>query len=240
MKKTRNNKAKAGTSVEKLLPLYSTRLRFGGGDVVSYQLRQQTPPAELFLVFPKLFSAPGTLAALTGPAFPATADEMHQVSPASGPGTTPNELVWAIARCLQHSKLLSRFCELRRQFEDAVLSDSRERAHEALDQIRRELGFSSWLLQAHLAVAQHWGGLEALQSTAKVYEGQLEAGSVAHFLFWFAKRRVEATSLKDRLRKDLNEITENIDSDDFTAYLVAKIFDVADVPLDGIAGLPLL
>jgi len=204
-------------------------------EIAIQKIRNQLNPKELFALFPRLFGNRRTLDLCYGDFFPAVLqDPIQQVQP-SDRRSVDRDLVWAISRCLQESTRLADYCTQRRRFELGVLNNSREVSTAALASIERDFGQSTWLMQARLGLSHFWGGQDELHIAAKQYEDQVKDAPLLPMLLYFFKRRIEATDVKGRLRKQLADVLKDVKHSEFHAYLTNKIFWNADVPVESMS-----
>jgi hypothetical protein len=220
---------------DRLVGKYTAAIRSMPLKNAVYEIKTSTDPVDLFAIFPRLFKSASALERVHGKSFPTTLQQLFSAKAPYSPAARRSELVWAICRCIQHAAELQEFNRLRQVFEKGILEDSKADSVSTLDNVESKFGQSTWLLQAKLCASQHWGGLDELQRLAALYEPQLAEGTLTHLLFWFFRRRIEATSLKDHLKSNLSRILQQTDNKELEEYLTTKIFEQADVPLPNVA-----
>ncbi|MBN3786189.1 hypothetical protein [Burkholderia sp. Ac-20353] len=90
-------------------------------------------------------------------------------------------------------------------------------------------------MQSKLSAGHFWGGQEELLALAKNYEEQVKDEPLLPIFLYFFKRRIEATDVKGRLRKQLADMLKDEPLQEIHAYLTNKIFWNADVALDSMS-----
>jgi tetratricopeptide (TPR) repeat protein len=200
-----------------------------------YRLRARATAADLFAVFPRIFPKRESLEPIHGNPLPVELRDLYAVSPLGQPVTPLNEVVWAISRCIQFGPELRAFTAMRVAFETYVLQDAKDSAAAALVELERQLGQSSWLVQQRLAIAQHWHGIDESRSLRKRFAEQVKQNSLLHVIIVLSAKRVEATGLKEQLKKELLTALQANTNPAVAAFLEAKVFSLWDIGSSAVA-----
>lgn len=203
--------------------------------VAAYRLRAQCSADDLFAVFPRIFAKPGELERLHGHPFPRELQQLYAQKAIGAPAGALNEVVWALSCAVARGAELHRFNTLRESYEMHFLAGDRESADATLNLAQEELGASIWLVQAQLAAAQHWDGIEETRRLTKLYSSSASGNALVQTLVEYIGKRVEATGIKDYLKTELTQFTERLGDDDLARYLETKLFELQDVKTSSVA-----
>jgi hypothetical protein len=146
-----------------------------------------------------------------------------------------NEVVWAISSSLLHATRLSRFCALRADFEQALLKDNLSLCSILLDTVEREFGWSLWLVQNRLTIAQIGEGIDEKRRIARVYEESAKGNDVLALLLSFISQRCEGTTVPGYLQGELSRLFPDGNAPSLEAYLRTTLFDLANPTVSSIA-----
>ncbi|MDE3736409.1 hypothetical protein PSH28_07385 [Pseudomonas resinovorans] len=217
---------------------YKASIRYSQNPKVEiFRIKNFLSPQELFSVFPFVFSDAKYLDRVHGSPFPREVSEVFAEPALFRPVSIVNEIIWSICRCLKYSADLRRFVELAQSLECGILADEKSACERVLDEIGVEFGLSTWLLQAKLSVAQSWDGFEGAAQIQSIYEQEINKNYLLYVVFWFAKKRIEATSVKDYIESELQRVTADYDNESLQKYLHCKILNQNDMQLESAAPL---
>ncbi|MDU8607616.1 hypothetical protein [Pseudomonas syringae group sp. 247E2] len=197
-------------------------------DLPLFQLKSKGKPNYLFYTFSKIPDIRDHLAKAYGEPFPKNINSLHSTSVVGIALSQLKELVWAISRCVQYGNELQRYVKLRQGFEKAILTNNRDESWSHLATIEKEFGFSTWLIQSKLSIAQHWDGFEGTRKIENEYTSTIENNGILSTILWFAKKRIEAATLKTNLEEELDEYISNVD-EKLKLYLQCKILGQMDM-----------
>lgn len=201
---------------------------FKRSDIPVFQLKKKAKPNHLFYTFSKIPDIRDHLAKAYGDPFPKNVNDLHSTTVFGFALSRLKELVWAISRCVQYGDELQQYVKLRQGFEKAILFNNREDSWTYLASIEKEFGFSTWLIQSKLCIAQHWDGFEGTRKIENEYTSAIAQNGVLSTILWFAKKRIEAATLKTNLEEELDEYISGVD-EKLKLYLQCKILGQTDM-----------
>jgi hypothetical protein len=199
-----------------------------------YTLKTKTEPEQLFSIFPVLPNLNSHLEKIYGDPFPKKISDLFSTPVLGIPSTKVSELMWALCRCIQFGNRLQGFTKMQVRYEESILRDDKEGCAKLLDGIEENFGVSTWLIQARLCTAQHWDGFEGARRVEEGYISEIESNHFLQLIFWFIKKRIDATAVKDNLEAELKSITAEYD-EVLKKYLQCKILDQVEMPPDSVA-----
>lgn len=197
-------------------------------DIPIFQLKKKAKANHIFHTFLKIPNIHDHLARAYGDPFPKNINSLHSTTVVGFALSKLKELVWAISRCNQYGKELKRYVQLRQGFEKAILSNDRDDSWAHLAKIEEEFGYSTWLIQSKLSIAQHWDGFEGTRKIENEYTSIIESNALLTTILWFSKKRIEAATLKLNLEEELEEYISGLD-DKLKTYLQCKILGQTDM-----------
>lgn len=195
---------------------------------------KQTPADQLFAAFPHLFPDRNLLDKEYGAALPPTFSSLFSNPPQYAPTGPLNELVWSICRCLQYGAKLRTFVQLREKFESSLLRDSKEECISILGTVRRDLGYSLWLMENMLSTTQTWEGIEETRKLTRSLDEELNENWLGRVLLLFISRRIEATGVKDHLKSELSRLFPDQENPFLASYLRAKLFELSKIQTEDV------
>ncbi|GEM_PF-887883 len=239
MKKSnkKSNKSGVNQSHDRLVGKIASLLRIGG-DQVSIEiirLKKTVIDAELFQVFQRIFNKVSITERIYGPQFPSKLSDLFSKPIKFRPSGPLNEVIWSISRSLQFGDEIRTFVDLREQYERAFLLNSKEACEATLNLIEENFGYSFWLIQNRLALAQHFDGIEETRKLARHLEEDTQSNWYVSIILRFISRRIEATGLKAHLEDELKRLSEDIKSPELESYLRAKIFELSTINTKDVA-----
>ncbi|MCY0912180.1 hypothetical protein [Massilia antarctica] len=232
-RKTRNKKIDAG----KLhLDKFATKMRIPGNARTDalFRLKTGSTIERLIHTFTHGVRKRQYLDSFHGLPFPPTIGEMFQIPAYVRPGTAAAELTWGLLRASRYAVELSGFVAMRESFEAAVLLDNRAESIRILDEIERQFGWSLWLIQNRLTMAQVLDGLEQKRELAIKYLDEAADKQLTRALINFIGRRSEATGLKNYLQEELAKFLGNTKSPVLEAYIRTKLFELGNFGVENI------
>jgi hypothetical protein len=222
---------------DRLIGKYVTSLRKTSNVNASiYSLKAKTDPEHLFSIFPRLPNLAEHLESIYGDPFPRKLSGLFSTPVLGVPTSKVSELMWAICRCVQFGGQLHKFSKLQVKYEESILRDDKVECVRTLDEIEELFGVSTWLIQARLCTAQHWDGFEGARKVEEGYLAELESNQFLQLIFWFIKKRIDATAVKDNLEAELKTVTAEYD-EVLRNYLHCKILEQVEMPPDSVASM---
>lgn len=220
---------------ERLIGKYVTSLRKSSNiQAAIYNLKAKTDPEQLFSIFPRIPNLAEQLDTVYGQPFPRKLSELFSTPVLGVPTTKVSELMWAICRCVQFGEQLNSFAILQVKYEESILRDDKDECLRILEKIEQSFGVSTWLIQARLCTAQHWEGFEGARKIEEKYLAELGSNQFLQLIFWFIKKRIDATAVKDNLEEELKAVTAEYD-EVLQKYLHCKVLDQVEMPPDSVA-----
>jgi len=231
-KKKRNSVTKSeGSTVDRVVGRYRTNLRFTPSPhSVVFSFKTQTTPEIIFSAFPKIFNDGKILDRICGPAFPQTVQDIFcRPGALQRPAKHLQEIVWSICRCLQYGNQLSEFLPLKGLFETSVLLHDQSACRDVLTEIEGRFGQSTWLIQAQMCAARHWGGISELNLVADSYQKNAKLSPLLTAMLWFFRRRIDGSSVEGHLKGELAKFLNQMEGGSVQLYLETKLFELPDV-----------
>lgn len=216
---------KATTTNKNYLALQAKLRRPDSRYFAIHQFRGGVDHAKFFGLYQKLFPHKTSLQDYNGSPFPRQAEQIFSNKVPKRHVTAYREILWAIARCYQFKDSLKDYCSQRQIFEKAVLLNDHESACALLDNIELQFGKSIWVYQNRMASAHIAPGESLPSEVAALVLEEVRSNKILHLLLNYVRRRIEGATLRDKLR---DEIEGQVNSEVYSNYLRAKIFDVAD------------
>lgn len=190
-------------------------------------LKNATPTAELFRLFPRIIKDREVLSRIHGAPFPRQPAEILITRRLIPPAPIASELIWAIAYALQYSEEIRAFVLHREALERAVLRNDRDATFATLQGVEDELGWSVWLIQNRLSAVQLWDGLDEKRKLARTYEDLIAANDLLSMIVSFIGKRTEGTAVPGYLQAELARIFPEAPLTQIQVYLKTKLFDLA-------------
>lgn len=191
-----------------------------------YRLKAKTKPQNLIKTSREVLGRLPIFEKTYGPAFPKVSSEMFSRTFLYQPAGETNELIWAIARCLNHSESISRFIIKRAQLEEAVLADDSTLAESLLNEVERDFGVSLWLYENRMCSAYMWGGLTELYAKLESIQAEKKIPSIASNILKFIGARIESTQDFTQQKQALEQAFSEIDYKTLEKYFEARVFGV--------------
>lgn len=135
------------------------------------------------------------------------------------------EILWTVARLLQHAQLIRDFRVQAAELEGLVWTGSWDQIETLLDSIEKTFGKTIWVLEARITLEQDVRGLEFQKKIVKT-ERQIAARGLTTFISHYISVRNEPTTVLNRFISDLEtrlekEITEPLQ--DFLRYRILGV-----------------
>ncbi|WP_158489872.1 hypothetical protein [Stenotrophomonas maltophilia] len=185
--------------------------------------KANTPPSELFQLFPRIIKTPKRLLPIHGNPSPQKYSELFSIQPAGSPAGPVNEAVWAICRSLLHVDTLSDYIDTRHQFESSILLSKYDSAAKILTDFQDRCGVSLWLAQSWLTLGEN-APSEARSRVRREFENAAPQ-SVAAFMLHYLTRRSESRGAKRFLKDEISAKLAGVD-DFFRTYAASRVSDV--------------
>lgn len=235
--KKKSNKATVNQSHDRLVGKIASLFRVGGDQVSTEisRLKNTVIDAELFHLFQRIFNKVSITERIYGPQFPTKLSDLFSKPIKFRPSGPLNEVIWSISRSLQFGDEIRTFVDLREQYERAFLLNSREACESILNLIEEDFGYSFWLIQNRLALAQHFDGIEETRKLVRFLEDDNQNNWYVSIILRFISRRTEATGLKAHLEDELKRISDDLKSPELESYLRAKIFELPNINTKDVA-----
>ncbi|WP_354552012.1 hypothetical protein [Kaistia defluvii] len=133
-----------------------------------------------------MYATPIYRSLLANALFPAHPDDVTIKFPGHEPDPW-RDYAWTAAICAQHCSSLNRFVELREQFERLAMTGLNAEAHEVLERVRAELGFSLWYIENKLQLIQASQGLKAQKDyLSEIIETKNIDPTIAYLIYLFS------------------------------------------------------
>lgn len=198
-----------------------------------HRFRTQIAPQAFIECYREAFPYKVSLNDYFGPAFPKTTSALFSNKSPKTPTNGHREILWAISRAITFKEELSKFAELREQYENSTASGDTKLSIRILQEIENSFGKSIWLIQNKLGQAQIQDTSIIQDSPDEIIE-KLKPYPLVQFISSFAKRRIEGTALKNQL---VDELEKAEISKQFKIYLRAKCLDNTDSRADTVTHL---
>jgi hypothetical protein len=200
------------------------------------KFRREFPLAHFVFGFHRLFPHKGSVNDLHGTAFPRSHALLFANTSPRRRVPAVREIFWAICRCLQHGDDLSRYLEIRRRFEVAVLQDDAAEANSLLDAVEEQFGKSVWCYQNRIAVGHLSTSDSEPADIADRITEETESNRTLSVFLYFIRRRIEGAVLREKLKQEIDSRLAS-SSEEVKNYIRTKTFDVTDSTANSISGL---
>lgn len=212
------------------LNMFRHSIRFGTsrGEAL-YRLKATAHSSDLFALYPHIVVSKDYLDDIHGNAFPTSYGDLFSRPAHYAPTAAINEVMWGLCRCLQFGRELNQFNKLRESFEESFIQNDQSKCLMTLTKIEENFGASIWLLQSELATSQFWSGIESTRNKVKSIESKISDNPIFKVLLSFISKRVEATGVKDFLKKELTQLLAGISDKPLEKYFHTKLFELWDI-----------
>lgn len=197
-----------------------------------YLMKVQMPPKVLQEAFNKVVGNIRNLEKIHGPSFPGSIEDIHGSVGKISIGSLESELIWAISSACLHQRKINDFVLLRNKFEKYVLLSDKESAVETLHLIEKQFGWSVWLIQNRLAVAQLWDGIDEKRKLARVYKDAAGENTLLKIIINFVAKRSEGTAVPGFLQSELTRMFKDSEENIVHPYLKTKLLQLTNPETD--------
>ncbi len=200
------------------------------GSVIA-KLKSETPSKELYSLITSLKITQVKMVEIQGEPFPNSLDMIFKAPVAGGHATLVNEIIWGVTSALPHGRKLKDFIDQKRKFELSIILNEKDEASEILNRCEEKFGWSVWLMQNRLALAQFKDGVEEKRRLAASYETQVSEIPLLRSMLYFIANRIEGTAVPGYLQSELSSTFEGA----VYKYLKSKIIDLSDTDINSLA-----
>lgn len=135
------------------------------------------------------------------------------------------EILWSISNILLYRDEVKKFVSYKNKIELAVINNDREYFDILTTEMKRELGWSYWLIENNIAAKQHWSGNDSKREYVREIREQCTGNPLFGLMVFYLGKRVEATALPGYLQGELSKLLSEPDSKYIFEYYKAKLFD---------------